>query len=84
MELEMHLPSMYNIEEYIRCSLPYKDGSPEDYYRVSEENMKEYKQFIEKYPNNITTKCLKYFLKNYKNQELISISEGITEIIKKK
>jgi len=74
---------VYYIDEYMRYSLPYKDGSPEDYYKISEENMKEYKQFIEKYPDSITTKCLKYFLKNYENQDHISISEGITEIIKK-
>ena len=74
---------VYYIDEYMRYSLPYKDGSAEDYYKISEENMKEYKQFIEKYPDSITTKCLEYLLENYKNKDHISIHERTTEIIKK-
>ena len=71
------------ITEYMRYSLPYKDGSPEDYYNVSDENMQEYQEFIDNYPDSITAKCLKYFLKNYKTKDYISIYEVIIEMIKK-
>ena len=71
------------IKEYIRYSLPYKDGSPEDYYNVSEENKKEYEKFIDKYPDSITAHCLEYLLENYKNKDWTSIDETIDEIMKK-
>ena len=71
------------IEDYMRYSLPYKDGSPEDYYKISEKNMKEYREFIKKYPDSIATKCLEYFLENYENEDHINIDNGVDEIIKK-
>ena len=45
--------------------------------------MKEYREFIKKYPNSIATKCLEYFLENYENEDHINIDNGVDEIIKK-
>ena len=69
----------YYIYKYMTYSLPYS----EPYYEICEENMREYREFIEKYPNRIITKCLEYPLENYENEDYISISSGVNEIIKK-
>ncbi|PGH22239.1 hypothetical protein RN96_03520 [Fusobacterium polymorphum] len=34
------------------------------------ENLKEYKSFQEKYPNSPTTELIKYYLENYKNDDI--------------
>ena len=79
---------VFYILDYIEFSLPYKENEnginiPEDYYKISEKNMKEYKEFIEKHPNELATKCLEYLLKNYKNKKSDIIEENIIRIIKK-
>ena len=50
------------------------DGQP---YTIIEENMKEFNRFMKKYPNSPTVELIKYFIENYKN-------ENIYELIKSK
>ena len=50
------------------------DGQP---FTICEENMKEFNRFMEKYPNSPTVELIKYFIENYKN-------ENIYELIKSK
>jgi len=56
---------------------------PEDYYKISQENMVEYKEFVKKNPNELTTKCLNYLLNNYKNKKSEVIGQEIDIIIEK-
>ena len=78
---------VFYILDYIEFSLPYRENEegieiPEDYYKISEENMKEYEDFIEKYPDELASDCLKYLLKNYKSKKSDVIEENIIKIIK--
>ena len=79
---------VFYILDYIDFSLPYKENEngidePEDYYKISQENMVEYKEFVKKNPNELTTKCLNYLLNNYKNKKSEVIGQEIDIIIEK-
>ena len=79
---------VFYILDYIDFSLPYKKNEngidePEDYYKISQENMVEYKEFVKKNPNELTTKCLNYLLNNYKNKKSEVIGQEIDKIIEK-
>ena len=79
---------VFYILDYTEFSLSYKENEegieiPEDYYKISDENMKEYKKFIENNPNELASKCLKYLLENYKNTKSDVIGENIITILKK-
>ena len=79
---------VFYILDYIDFSLPYKKNEngidePEDYYKISQENMVEYKEFVKKNPNELTTKCLNYLLNNYKNKKSEVIGQEIDIIIEK-
>ena len=79
---------IFYILDYIDFSLPYKENEngidePEDYYKISQENMVEYKEFVKKNPNELTTKCLNYLLNNYKNKKSEVIGQEIDIIIEK-
>lgn len=79
---------VFYILDYTEFSLSYKENEegmeiPEDYYKISDENMKEYKKFIENNPNELASKCLKYLLENYKNTKSEVIGENIITILKK-
>ena len=45
--------------------------------------MVEYKEFVKKNPNELTTKCLNYLLNNYKNKKSEVIGQEIDIIIEK-
>ena len=78
---------VFYILDYIEFSLSYRENEegieiPEDYYKISEENMKEYTNFVEEYPNELASECLRYLLKNYKSKKSDVIEENIIKIIK--